>query len=95
LAYKGEKILRNTLEGLWVNQTGIENLKKLIKDGEHVILIPTYKSFTDLFILQYTFLHHQIQLPFTLGNFEDTPRVYLIDKILKKMGYILIKRSRN
>jgi hypothetical protein len=83
LAYKGEKILRNTLEGLWVNQTGIDNLKKLIKDGEHVILI------------QYTFLHHQIQLPFTMGNFEDTPRVYLIDKILKKMGYILIKRSRN
>jgi len=88
-------VLRNIVEGIWVNQSRIDNLKKLIKDGEHVILIPTYKSFADLFILQYIFLQNQIQLPFTMGNFEDTPRVYLIDKILKKMGYIFTKRSRN
>lgn len=63
--------------------------------GDHVILMPTFKSFVDQFILFYTLFNNKIQIPFTLGNLEDTPRVSFIDKILTKIGYVLTKRSRD
>jgi len=42
-----QKIIRRALEGLWVNIPGIDAVKDLLKNGEHVMLIPTYKSYTD------------------------------------------------
>jgi glycerol-3-phosphate O-acyltransferase len=69
-------------------------LKKLLSEGEHVILIPTYKSFVDMFLLMFALIENQIQLPFTIGNLDDTPRL-LFDKLLRKIGYILMQRSRN
>jgi len=60
-----------------------------------VILMPTYKSYVDQFVLLYTLFNNQIQIPFTLGNFEDTPHIGIVDKILSKIGYVLTKHSRD
>jgi len=57
--------------------------------------MPQYKSFADFFILAYTLAVHNIELPFTVGNKEDTPRIPLIDKLLKGSGYIFARRSRD
>lgn len=94
MTYQLSKVLRNSFDGLWVSQPGIDSLKALLKDGQHVILIPTYKSFSDMFVLLYALIENQIQLPFTIGNLDDTPRL-LVDKLLRKIGYILMQRSRN
>jgi hypothetical protein len=50
-AYKSQKLLRNIFQGIWVNQKGIENVKKLLSSKHHVLLMPSYKSFADLTIL--------------------------------------------
>jgi len=34
-------------------------------------------------------------MPFTVGNLEDTPRVSLINLVLKNIGYIHARRSRD
>jgi len=89
------KIFRNLSSGLFVEQSGIANIKKLMNQNERVILMPQYKSFADFFILAYTLAVHNIELPFTVGNKEDTPRIPLIDKLLKGSGYIFARRSRD
>lgn len=38
---------------------------------------------------------HGIELPLSVGNLEDTPRVPFIDNILKGVGYIHARRSRD
>ena len=57
--------------------------------------MPVYKSFADLLVLLYTLAAHDIEIPFSVGNYEDTPRVKFIDTFLKGVGYIFAKRSRN
>ena len=90
-----QKFLRMGLEGLWVNRPSVENVKSLMQQGNHVILVPTYKSFADQFIIQYTLLNHKMQIPFTIGNREDTPRVPIVDTLLQQIGYISSLRSRD
>lgn len=57
--------------------------------------MPTYKSYADQFVLLYTLFSNQMQIPFTIGNKEDTPRIAMIDKILAKIGYIQTKRNKD
>lgn len=89
------KLFRSLSQGLFVEQPGIKTIKKLMHMNERVVLLPQYKSFADLFILLYTFSVHGIDLPMTVGNMEDTPRVRFIDMLLKGIGYIHAKRSRD
>jgi len=67
-------IARRAFDGLYVDEAGLANVKNLIDKGEKVILMPTYKSFADSFILSMTFLLQDMDIPFTLGCYEDTPR---------------------
>lgn len=70
-----QKLMRYLMNGLFVEQSGIKSVKKLIDMNEKVILLPQYRSFADLFILLYTLSNYGIQLPFTVGNQEDTPNI--------------------
>jgi len=63
--------------------------------NERVVLLPTYKSFSDFLVILYAFASHDIEIPFSVGNFEDTPRVKFIDMLLKGVGYITARRSRD
>jgi len=62
---------------------------------ERVVLLPTYKSFADLFILLYTLNSYKMETPFTIGNMEDIPHIALIEKLLKGVGYVKASRSRD
>jgi glycerol-3-phosphate O-acyltransferase len=94
MAYFNRKF-RQLSSGIYVQQSGVDTIKKLIAANERVILLPVYKSFADLPILLYTLFVNKIEIPFTIGNLEDTPRVPLFDSLLKRLGYILTKRSRD
>lgn len=89
------KIFRSLSQGLFVEQSGIKNIKDLMNQNERVVLMPQYKSFADFFILAYALAVHNIELPFTIGNMEDTPHIGLIDKLLKGTGYVFARRSRD
>lgn len=60
-----------------------------------MVLVPTYRSFLDIFVLLYTLYEHEIPIPFTFGNLDDTPRINIVDPILRNIGYILTKRSHD
>jgi len=94
MAYFNVKF-RQLSSGIYVQQSGVEAIKKLISANERVVLLPVYKSFADLPILLYTLFMNKIEIPFTIGNLEDTPRVPLFDSLLKRLGYVLTKRSRD
>ena len=89
------KFLRSICQGLYVEEPGIQNIKKLIGMKERVVLLPTYKSFADLFILLYTLNSYKMETPFTIGNMEDIPHIALIEKLLKGVGYVKASRSRD
>lgn len=78
-----------------MEQSGIRAIKSLMNQNERVVLVPTYKSFADFFILLFTLAYHGIELPFCVGNLEDTPHIRLVDSLLKGSGYIMARRSRD
>ena len=49
------KIFRHAFEGIYVDQPGISALKNLSYQSfnQRVVLVPNYKSVTDLFIMLY------------------------------------------
>jgi glycerol-3-phosphate O-acyltransferase len=60
-----EKIYKN----IQVNLDGIETVRKLTEDREHaVILLPTHKSFMDLWILGALHLELGLQYPLNYGE---------------------------
>ena len=89
------KIFRHLSEGLFVEQQGVDRIKSLLSDNQKVVLVPQYKSFADFFILMYTLACNKIDLPFVVGNKEDTPRITYVDSLLRGCGYIRAKRSRD
>lgn len=51
----GQKLLRNLTQGIFVQQSGISNVKKaLIDNGEYVVLVTPHKSCLDFFVILYT-----------------------------------------
>ena len=66
-----------------------------MQNNERVILLPQYKSFADLFVLTYVFKEYGIKNVFTVGNMEDIPRIRAINTLIKGIGYIRARRSRD
>ena len=85
---------RTVTDGLFVSQSGIKRIKELIQSGEKVILLPYFRTYTDFLVLLFTLYVHEIPIPFTIGNWEDTPRNKITDTLLRRVGYILASRSR-
>ena len=81
--------------GLFVQQSGIEQVKTLTAEGKRTVLVAKYKSYADFFVLLYTLAAHKIDIPFVIGHEEDTPRIKIIDKFLRGSGYIRARRSRH
>ena len=95
LMYAFNKNMRKSMQGLFVDTKGIEMVKRMIKSGYKVIFMPLYKTYIDFLVL--TYVHQKMGIPhgFTLGNFEDTPRIVFFDHILRSTGYILSRRKHN
>lgn len=87
------KLMRRGIQGLYIDTQSVKMVKNLISQNHKVIFMPLYKSFADFFILMYVNCTQRIKLGFTLGNYEDTPRIRLIDAWLKSCGYIFSRRK--
>ena len=51
------KLARNYLSGLNVDEASILRTKQMIAEKNRVVLLPFYKSYADFFVLSYV-LHH-------------------------------------
>ena len=94
MIYSMNRLGRQITNGVFIQQSGINRIKDLIRKKERVVLIPYFRTYTDIFVLYYALFVHQIPIPFTFGNLEDTPRNTIFDNLIKRVGYILTRRSR-
>ena len=69
-------------------------MKKMCLDSRktRIILMPLYKSYADPIVMHQVNFNSDMELGFTFGHYEDTPKVILVEKILKSSGHLLIKR---
>lgn len=52
-----------------------------------------YKSYSDPLIIHYIQYFQDMELGFTFGNYEDSPKIGFVDRLLKRIGTILIRRD--
>lgn len=58
-----------------------------------VVFVPVYKSYSDPLIMHFINYYSDLELGFTFGNYEDSPKIGFVDRLLKRIGTILIRRD--
>lgn len=82
------------VEGIYVDQKGLANVKQLCNDRKtRVIFMPCFKSLADPLALHYVNFYYDMELGFTFGNYEDTPKIHFVDKLVKRLGHFLVRRK--
>ena len=82
------------IEGIYVDQKGIEVVKELVNGRRtRVIFMPIFKSFADPIILFYINYFYNLELGYSFGSYEDTPKTRFFEGISKRIGHFLIKRK--
>lgn len=89
------KLMRNSMQGLFVDKQSLNNVKQLVADGKRVVLMPIFKTFLDAFVMTYVNNHFGVEQPFMFGNYEDTPRLAIFDKWVSSVGYCRQRRNHN
>ncbi|TNV85444.1 hypothetical protein FGO68_gene11996 [Halteria grandinella] len=85
-AYFFLKVWDKLYEQIVVNQDQLNEIKKLIQAKQsRVVLLPTHKSFMDLWILGFIHVQQGIEFPFTCGS-QSVFKYAIIQSIMKKAG---------
>lgn len=87
------KAMTKAIRGLFVDTASVKMVKELISTNQKVIFVPLYKSFTDFFVQLFVMQSQKIEIGFTFGNFEDTPRIEFYDRLIRSCGYITSRRK--
>jgi len=56
-----------------------------------VVLMPMFKSYSDLFILHYANWISDIEMGFSFGYYNDSPKVKMIERLARRVGYFMLK----
>ena len=51
-----------------------------------------FKSFADPLILNYVNYFYNMELGFSFGNYEDSPKIHFVEQLMRRIGHFLIKR---
>ena len=54
--------------------------------------MPIYKSYADPLVLHFINYFSDLELGFTFGNYEDSPKIGFVDRLLKRIGTFLMRR---
>ena len=57
--------------------------------------MPVFKSYADPLLLFYLNYYTDLELGFTFGNYEDSPKIGFVERLLRRIGTFLIKRQSN
>jgi glycerol-3-phosphate O-acyltransferase len=58
-----------------------------------IVFMPINKSYMDIIYMHYLNYFIDLEIGFTFGTYEDTPKISFIDRLLRRVGTILIKRD--
>lgn len=89
------RTMRKSIQGLHVDEHSLARVRSLAEQGKRVILMPIFKSFADAFILGYIHNYFEMELPFMFGHLEDTPHIKLMEKWVRSVGYIFMRRDHH
>jgi glycerol-3-phosphate O-acyltransferase len=78
----------------FVDMQKLQRIKDLALNRKtKIVFMPMWKSFQDILILHYVNYYADLEIGFTFGNFEDSPKFAFYEKLVKNIGTILIKRQ--
>jgi len=83
------------VEGLHIQTESLLRIKEMTKNNRkiRIVFMPVYKSYSDPLILHFLHYYYDMELGFTFGNYEDSPKIGWIDRLLKRIGTFLIRRD--
>ena len=56
-----------------------------------IVLMPMFKSYSDLFVLHYANYVSDIEFGFSFGYYNDSPKVKMIERLVRKIGYFMLR----
>ena len=60
-----------------------------------IVLMPMWKSYSDLFVLHYANYISDIEFGFTFAYYNDSSKVKIIESLVKKIGYFMLRPNTN
>ena len=89
------KIGNHLSSGIWVDLKALDRVKMLSNDSQNrIIFVPLNRSFTDLLMFQYINYMQGVNIGYTIGSLEDTPRMIAMLKYIAYTGVILPQRTK-
>lgn len=79
-----------TYEGVFVDEEGLENVKRALKQGP-VVLIPNHSSHADYLLVSSVFYHRHVQLPHIAAG--ENLAFWPLGAIFRRSGAFFIRRS--
>ena len=73
----------------------VEKIKTMTFNNRkvRVVLMPIYRSYFDGMLIQYINYLKDLETGFVFGNYEDSPKIGFVDRVMKRVGTILMRRD--
>ena len=92
--YIGTKVAHHLIYGLHIDTESLERVKRMSENRKNrVIFLPLFKSFGDPILMHYINYIADMELGYSFGVQEDSPKINFIDQLLRKVGCFLIQRN--
>jgi hypothetical protein len=97
LFYFMNKTVTRLLDGLYIDLDGLQNIKKLTERDRktRIVLMPMWKSYSDLFALHYANYISDIEFGFSFIYYNDSSKVKIIESLVKKIGIFMLRPNIN
>ena len=84
------KFARNCMKSLFVEESGLSNVKKLLGGGtsHKVVFMPLLKSNLDYWVLTYVLLKNNLDLPFTFVANSEQPKGTQLQDMFRNSGFV-------
>uniref|UniRef100_A0A6B2KWQ5 Phospholipid/glycerol acyltransferase domain-containing protein n=1 Tax=Arcella intermedia TaxID=1963864 RepID=A0A6B2KWQ5_9EUKA len=92
LGYMFRKIWRKLYRQINVNNSGLENLKKLTSAGSAIVYVPSHRSYIDFLLMSYILFEAHLPLPHIAAG-EDFLGIKFVCALLRAGGAFFMKRS--
>ena len=83
------KSVTRLLDGLHIDMKGLKAIKEMTEKDRKtkIVLMPMFKSFSDLFVLHYANYISDIEMGFSFGYHNDSPKVKMIERMARRIGF--------
>jgi hypothetical protein len=83
------KSVTRLLDGLHIDMKGLKAIKDMTEKDRKtkIVLMPMFKSFSDLFVLHYANYISDIEMGFSFGYHNDSPKVKMIERMARRIGF--------